>query len=201
MAASKFMNGGNSATLTHELLSKLFKGVASISILPYEATGVTWDGLDFGGADQIFTLKDTFTISQDDPTTTNIQIDQKDENIDTTVEQGDWTISGNIPTIAEEILSIFYDEGALVSSTGIKGQTGTAYKGKAFFANPREVYATWLVENAKQDMAVAFARVKMTVGLAQDDTSNPAYLKLNATILANTEATGAQGDWAVIKKS
>lgn len=190
-----FMNG-SAKTLSHSLLSNLFKGNAAISLLPYNSNGVTWAGLSFSGADQIYTIKDSFQISQADTSTSEIKIDQMDETIDTTTEKGEWTFSGNIPTIASAILEVFYNAGVTVSTNAVVGQAGTSYTGKAFFSEPKEVYATMLVENASKSMAIAFAKVKMTVGLSKDDASNPAYLKLAGSILANDESTGLQGDWA-----
>lgn len=200
MAASSFMGGGSVKTLTHALLTNLFKGNASISLLPYGDSGVaSFSALDFQGADEIYTIKDSFTIAQADPTTSEIKIDQKDETIDTSVEKGEWTIAGNIPTIASAILDVFFEKGQ-TSVTGVKGQGGDAYTGAAYFATPKEVYATMLVEAESKKAAIVFAKVKMTVGVALDDNSNPAYLKLSASILANDESTGKVGDWASLKK-
>lgn len=194
-----FMKGA-SKTLSHALLAKLFKGNAAISLLPYKTSGVTWNGLSFSGADQIYTIRDSFQISQADGSTSEIKIDQMDETIDTVTEKGEWTFNGNIPTIAKEILEVFYTAGKTISqSNAVVGQDGTTqYQGESFFAEPKEVYATMLVENAAKNLAIAFAKVKMTVGLSKDDASNPAYLSLQGTILSNDEATGQEGDWAVL---
>lgn len=194
MAATSFMNG-TSKTLTHNLLANLFKGSAAISLLPYTSAGVaSFSALDFGGADQIYTIKDSFQISQADPTSTEIKIDQMDETIDTVTESGEWTIAGNIPTIASAILEVFFTKSS-TAVTGLEGQDGsTSYDGTAFFTQPKEVYATMLVESSSLKRAMVFAKVKMTVGVSMDDSSNPAYLKLSATILAN-DASGV-GDWA-----
>lgn len=202
---------GTSKTLTKALLNDLFKGVAHISIMPFDAVkqssgdnagGIKWDGLNFAGADEIYTIKDSFQITQGDPSTENIEVDQFDTAIDTTTTPGEWNFQGNIPSIAAELCNVFYKKGVVISGTdGINGQgAGSAYAGQAYFAEPKEVIATMLVENRAASMAIAFARVKITVGLSKDDASNPAYLKMAGTILANPEASGLQGDWAVLKK-
>lgn len=200
--ASGYMNG-SAKTLDHTLLGKLFKGNASISLLPYNpSTGVEgFDSLDFSGADEIYTIQDSFQISQGDATSTEIKIDQKNETIDTTTEAGEWTIAGNIPAIATAILDVFYNA-VDTAVTGVKGQADgsgtTAYAGKSYEMAGKEVYATMLVENEAKNLAVCFAKVKMTVGFAKDDSTNPAYLKLAATILANDAS--AVGDWAVVSR-
>lgn len=193
---------GTSKTWAKTLLADLFKGQSHFSLMPYDTTnGVTWAELSFSGADEFFTLKDSFQLSQADPTVTEIKIDQMDSTIDTTSEKGEWTFTGNIPAVAIAYCDIFFGKGVTVSSSGkITGQDGTTYTAQAYFADPKEVYATILIENQAVTRGLAFARVKMTVGVSNDDSTNPAYLKVSGTILANTEASGQQGDWAVLEK-
>ena len=68
------------ATLTNEvLLADLHKGMASLTLLPYDSTkGATFSNMDFSKGDVIITLKDTFSITPSAPTTEEIKIDQKD---------------------------------------------------------------------------------------------------------------------------
>lgn len=207
-----FMNGV-SKSLAQSLLTKLFKGQSKFSILPFATTkqasgdnegGIVWAGLSFSGADEIFTIKDSFTMTKADDTKEKIQIDQNNgSTIDEQItERGEWTFEGNIPVIAAEYCSIFYDEGAAIvhaSDGGLIGQGGTEYNGQAFFMESKEVDVVMLVENANVDRALAFAHVKMTVSPVFESGS-PAYLKLSGTILANTDKSGTQGDWAVVEK-
>lgn len=208
----KYFNG-SSKSLSRELLTDLFKGVAHLSLMPFasakqtgddnpNAGGIKWADLSFQGADEIFTIKDSFQISQADPSTEDINIDQDDVAIDTTVTAGAWTFNGNIPAIAKELCAVFYDSKAEIASTSpILGQeSSSSYQGQAFGATPKEVEAVMLVENRAKSMAVAFARVKITVGVSKDDASNPGYLKMSGTILSNPEKSNTQGDWAVLTK-
>jgi len=193
---------GSSKTWTKSLLATLFKGQSHLSLMPYDsANGVTWADLSFNGADEIFTIKDSFQISQADPTVTEIKIDQMEEVIDTTAEKGEWTFTGNIPAVVAEYCKIFFNTGVSVTSSNpVVGQGGTTYTAESYFAEPKEVYATMLVENKATNLGLAFARVKLIVGVSMDDNTNPAYLKVTGTILSNTESTGAQGDWAICEK-
>lgn len=201
---------GQTKTLTKALLDNLFKGVAHISLMPFEAVkqtagsqagGIMWKGLSFSGADEIFTIKDSFQISQADATEEDINVDQFDSAIDSTTTPGEWTFAGNIPSIAADLCKVFYQNGVAITKgtagDGVTGQQGTEYAGQAYFASPKEVYATMLVENRASSMAIAFARVKITVGLSKDDAGT-AYLKMSGKILANPEASNTQGDWAVV---
>ena len=194
---------GSSKTWAKTLLATLFKGQAHFSLMPYDATnGVTWANLSFSGADEFFTLKDSFQLSTADPTTTEIKIDQMDATIDSATEDGEWTFTGNIPAVSAAYCDIFFNKGATVNgaSTPVLGQEGTTYNAAAYFSTPVDVYATVLIENAAMTEGIAFARVKMTVGVSNDDSTNPAYLKVNGTILNNTESSGNQGDWAICTK-
>ena len=61
---------GSSKTWAKTLLATLFKGQSHWSLMPYDSTnGVSWADLSFSGADEFFTLKDSFQLSKADPTT------------------------------------------------------------------------------------------------------------------------------------
>lgn len=192
------------ATLTKAMLDDLHRGNAAISLLAYTTGGVTYSSLDFSAADQIFTIKDSFNISQDDPTVTEIKIDQGDATIDTDTEKGDWTLTGNIPSVATALLEYFYTKAASStisgSSVSIKGNGGASavqYQGAAFFADPKEVHATVMIESASKKTAIIFAHVKFTAAMAEDDNNNPLYIKFTGSVLTNTKAN--EGDFAVLK--
>lgn len=187
------------ATLTHSMLEDLHRGNAAISLLSVPSGGqVTFSSLDFSAADQIYTLKDSFQISQDDPSNEEIKVDQNDETIDTDTTLGEMTLVGKIPSIAAALLEYFYNKGASVTSVSGQGG-GKTYSGAGFFKNPKEVIATVLVESASKKTAICFARVKMTVSLSQDDSSSPLGLSFNGTVLGNLK--DGQGDFAVLKSA
>ena len=185
------------ATLTKAMIDDLHKGMAAISLIPYTEGGVTFSSLDFSNADQIFTLKDSFSVTPSDPTSEEIKIDQKDQTIDTTTETGEYKMAGQIPSTAVEVLDYFMNDAATV--TAIKGQDGkTSYSGKSYYIEPKEVICTVLIESASQKTAIAFAKVKFVVpGVTIENASTPAYVAFNADILANAMAN--QGDFAVLK--
>lgn len=198
------------ATLTHAMLDDLHIGNASLSLLPYSSAGVDiTSGLDFSGADQIFTLEGTFNLTSDDPTSNDIRIDQHQEVIDTQIEKGgNWQMTGNIPSVAAELLGYFYDAGATISAgsvstpTGVKGAEGTYYTGKGFMASPNEVEVTILAESESKNTAILFPHVKLIVSKPKkDDNTNPAYLSFLGYILPNpyTKNNSPVGDFAVLK--
>lgn len=184
------------ATLTSAMIDDLHKGMASISLLPYADGGVTFSTLDFTGADQIFTLKDSFSLTPSDPTSEEIKIDQDDKTIDTTVETGEYKMAGQIPSVATEVLDFFMTEVKAVN--GIKGQDGkTTYGGKTYKIAPKEVICSVLIESASKKTAIVFAKVKFVVpGVSMENASTPAYLAFNADVLANAKTE--EGDFAVL---
>ena len=183
------------ATLTKAMIDDLHKGMASLSLLEYADGGVTFSNLDFSGADQIFTLKDSFSITPSDPTSEEIKIDQKDQTIDTTTETGEYKMAGQIPSVATEVLDYFMNKAADV--TGVKGQEGDTYAGSSYYIEPKEVICSVLVESASKKTAIVFAKVKFVVpGITLENASTPAYVAFNADVLAN--AAAGQGDFAVL---
>lgn len=183
------------ATLTKAMIDDLHKGMAALSLLPYPDGGVTFSTLDFTEADQIFTIKDSFSVTPSEPTSEEIKIDQKDQTIDTTTETGEYTMAGQIPSVAVEVLDYFMSNAA--SITGLKGQEGDTYSGKSYYIEPKEVICSVLVESASKKTAIVFAKVKFVVpGVTIENASTPAYVAFNADVLAN--ATAGQGDFAVL---
>lgn len=186
------------AKLTKAMLADLMKGNAAISLLACPDNGeVTFSALDFSDADQIFTTKDSFQIAPSDPTVTNLQIDQLNEIIDTDIEDGDYVINGNIPSIAQSVLSYFYEKKQDISA--MKGQGGdNTYDGASYGAR-KDLYLSILVESASKNTAICFARVRVVVNPpARDDNSTPAYLKFSGYI--NTNLKEGEGNFAVLKK-
>ena len=198
------------ATLTHAMLDDLHIGNASISLLAYSASGVDiTNGLDFSSADQIYTLEGSFNLECDDPSSTDIKIDQHQEVIDTRIDKGgNWRMTGNIPSIAEAALSYFYPDGAdIVAGTasspkGVTGAEGTFYTGKGFLATPETIEVTVLAESESKNTAILFPHVKMIVSKPKkDDNDNPAYLSFVGYVLPNPYKSGGDfvGDFAVLK--
>lgn len=186
------------ATLTKAMLEDLHKGMAAISLVTYPSGGVDFDTLDFKSADQIFTIKDSFSLTPSDSTTEEIKIDQRDEAIDTTVTKGEWTMAGNIPSVATALLAYFFNQGQTIAS--LIGQEGDTYAGAGYFSEAKEVICSVLIESASKKTAIAFARVKFVVnGISIEGTDTPSYLAFTGSVLANTMS--GKGDFAVLKNT
>lgn len=198
------------ATLTHAMLEDLHVGNASISLLAYTNGGVDiTSGLDFSSADRIFTLEGSFNLTSDDPTSSDIKIDQYQEVIDTKITKGrNWRMTGNIPSQAQALLEYFYTEGSTIaagtaaSPKGVKGADGAFYTGEGFLSTPETKEVTTLVESESKNTAVLFAHVKLIVSpMRRDDNDNPAYFPFVGYILPNPYKKDSTlvGDFAVLK--
>lgn len=174
------------ATLQKSMLEDLHKGSASISIIPYTEGGVNFASMDFSNADQLFTLAGSLTLSPEDADTNPIKIDQLDETIDFDMNEGNWQVNGNIPSISEAVLSYFFEEGTAVAvSSEVKGPDATKYTGKGY-GKAKFVEVSMLLVSESKQTALALARVKLAVNPpAIDDMDTPAYLKMTGYVLVN----------------
>lgn len=183
------------ATLTKAMLEDLHKGSASLSIIPYTAGGVDFTALSFADADQLYTLTGSLTLSPEDAETNPIKIDQLDETIDFDMNEGNWQLNGNIPSVSEAVLSYFFEAGAAIPAEGITGPDSTKYTGKSF-GKAKFVEVSILLVSESKKTAIALARVKLAVNPpAIDDMDTPAYLKMTGYVLVNPKG----GKFAVLK--
>lgn len=194
------------ATLTHAMLDDLHIGNACISLKAYTSGGVDiTQTVSFAAEDKIYTLEGSFNLECDDPSSTDIRIDQHQEVIDVQFDKGgNWRMTGNIPSVAQALLEYFFTSGQATGT--ITGGESTTYSGKGFLATPEIVEVTVLVESESKNTAILFPHVKMIVSKPKkDDNSNPAYLSFTGFILPNpfTKGTPATpvGDFAVLKAS
>lgn len=190
------------ATLTHAMLDDLHIGNACLSLKPYTPGGVDiTTAMSFADAEKIYTLEGTFNLETDDPSSTDIRIDQHQEVIDVQIDKGgNWRMTGNIPSIAKELLSYFFTDGS-DTATITGGETAT-YVGKGFMATPETIEVTVLAESESKNTAILFPHVKMIVSKPKkDDNSNPAYLTFTGFILPNPfkKSNAYVGDFAVLK--
>lgn len=186
------------AKLTKAMLEDLHKGSASLSLIPYTAGGVDFKSMTFAEADQIFTLSGSLTLSPEDAETNPIKIDQLDETIDFDMNEGNWQVNGNIPSVAEDTLSYFFEEGsAITTGSEITGPDGGKYTGKGY-GKAKFVEVSMMLVSESKKTAIALARVKLAVNPpAIDDMDTPAYLKMTGYVLVNPK-----GDkFAVLKRS
>lgn len=192
------------ATLTHAMLADLHVGNASIALLPYTATGLDiTSAVSFAAADKIYTLEGSFNLSADDPSGTDIRIDQHREVIDVNVEKGgNWQMTGNIPSTASALIAYFFDSGQATGT--VTGTESSTYTGTGYMATPNIIEVSVLVESESKNTAILFPHVKMVVSpIKKDDNSNPAYISFVGYVLPNPymKTNAYVGDFAVLTAS
>lgn len=186
------------ATLTKAMLDDLHKGCASIRLI---AQTNDISAADFSAADQIFTLKDTFSVNQGEPTVNEIKIDQGDKTILTDVDTAEFNMSGDIPSAAKELFDYFYatNSGTAAAKVTVKvNSSSTAdFEGYGYSTAPKITNATVLAESASGKTAVVFMNVQFVVNYVDDDQSNPQRVHFIGTILGNT---GSGEDFYILKQ-
>ena len=184
------------ATLTSAMKDDLATGNAKLLLAAYASGGLT--DSTFTGADEIYTMKDSFKITEGDPTSTMIELDQNGgEKVGQVVVSGETTVEATIPFTAVELFDYFYKKAttsAVTLTTGIVSgsttyKTGTNYS----FANKKVVKVKMFVESNSGNTAIVLHNVDLMVTLIQDNVNTtPLGLKLSGKVFED----GAYGAFA-----
>lgn len=171
------------ATLTQAYLSKVFKGISKICIVP---VSTAYSATVFDGADELFTLKDSVSFSQAQPSKTEILVDQRTAPIAAAYEPGEFTITASIPSVAQEVLKYFFVEnkaGAPYGNiTGFSKQT-------AIDLNMKVLDSRLMIVNDSSSMAIVIPMCEIIANLDWSDTSSSAM----ATAITITPKVNSEG--------
>lgn len=185
------------ATLTSAMKSDLAYGNAKILLAKYASGGLT--DSTFTDADEIYTTKDSFKITESDPTSTLIQLDQgAGECAGQIPIQNETNIEATIPFSATELFDYFYNKAtssAISLTTGIVSGSSTYKTGTNYSFNKKVVKVKMLVESYTKNTALVFHNVDLMVTLIQDSVnSTPLGLKLMGKVFED----GSNGAFAVM---
>lgn len=170
------------ATLTKAALDKVFVGISKIELAPIAPITAT----TFDDADQIFTVRDSVSFSQAQPTKTEINVDQFSAPIAATYEAGEFTITGNIPSVAKAVLQYFFK----VNATAAPAITGFA-AGTAIDLENKIVNAMVKITNQAGTMAIVIPRCEFIANFDWSSTSTTALATaFTATPKVNPSGTG-----------
>ena len=166
--------------LTKEQLNSLMGGISKIKLIPQTGTVAA---TMFDTANEIYTIRDSVNIKQAEPSKTEIKIDQADTAIAAFYEPGDFTITGQIPSVAKEILDYFFE----TNSTATAAITGHG-AGTGLEVSSKKVKATMLIESGDKQMAVAFMNVEFVARFSWSNTSSSLLnISFTATVLSNPD--------------
>lgn len=183
--------------LTKDLLAKIGKGIAHTRVLGVTDGKVTFSNLDFSQGGEIFSIENSLEINWDEPTLSELKVDQGLQTIDISIEQGELTFAANYPTLAEDALAEFFKTAKTAST--IKASADVSYTGKSIFTEPKTTELSILIEDQNEAFGICLARVSVTARLALDNDSKVWYIGLNGRVLANLE--DGQGDILVAPKA
>lgn len=182
------------AAISSSILADLNTGNSVLKLIPYTAGGVDLSaqaGIDFSAADELFTLENSFTISKDAPSWNATRIDQKHKVIEQDYTPGDnYVMSGNVPSIAVDLLSLAFEA---TSASSVKAIDGTASytSTKAYKLGSKVQDYTVLAVSQSGANALIFARVRFVFSEPQhDDNTTPTYVHFEAAVLPNENASG-----------
>lgn len=182
--------------LTHALLSDLHKGIAQTALLPVVDGQGTLNAADFSDADLLYSIKDSFDISWDEPTVEEIKVDQNDETIDTNMtDEGEVTLTANYPSNAGAALEYFFKKAKAV--TGVTGPNGKTYSGSSYFKRPKTIEVSLMSTSSSEESCVIFARFQITARFLRDSDTGLWYIGLTGKMLTNLK--DGEGDFAVLK--
>lgn len=184
------------ATLTDAMKADLMIGNAKILLAP-KASALS--ATTFTNADPIYTIKDSLAITENDPTKTQIQLDQNGgETVANAYENGEFVITGSCPSVAIEIFDYFYNAATTQPTMGegiaIDGQLYD--EGSAYTINKKIVNATMFLQSQSKKTALVFMNVELYAVLTWSSVNSaPTGLNFTATVLSGD----ATGDLIVLK--
>lgn len=170
------------ATLTKAALDKVFVGISKIQLAPIGALTAT----TFDACDEIYTVKDSVSFSQAQPSKTEIKVDQLSSAIACLYEAGEFSITGSIPSIAKEILSYFFQVNgtAALAITGFKAGTGVDLENKIIEAMVK-------ITNNAGNMAIVIPKCEFIANFDWSSTSSNALaVAFSATPKLNPDGKG-----------
>ena len=172
------------ATLTEAMKADLGKGHARLALIDYASTGVDFStAIDFSTADQLWTVQDSLKVTSDDPTRTDLKLDQYKEVYDSDIEDGDYGIEGNVPFLNQPLFDMFFNDAK--SGVSVTGTEGTSYTGSGY-TTPKDVEKTILIESESKKTAIVLAHVKLRFNPPQiDDSSTSWYTRFTGSVLTN----------------
>lgn len=174
------------AKLTKSVLNDLMTGISSIkllgplSTLPTESAALK---TLFDEADEIFTTKDSVSIEQAEPSTTELKVDQFDAAIGVTYEPGEYTFACTIPSNAKPLLDYFF----ATNDTPAPAVPGYA-AGVGVEAKTKIVKTAMFIESQSKNSAILFMNTELVATTTWSDTSTtPLSIRITGTIKSNPD--------------
>lgn len=132
------------------------------------------------------TLKDSFSLTQDDGETSETYVDQSDLPIKQTTKAGKMSLKFTIPNVAKSMLTEFFNT-VTVSEAAPAGYEATGLK-----VDAKKINKMIKVELAEQDLIIIFPNLDIFRKFSGDNVNEtPLGIEVTGTVLANPDAGSA----------
>lgn len=171
--------------MTEAILDDLHTGNAEIRIKEYAASD--WETnatIDFSSASVIFTAKDTLEINQEQPTVTELKLDQGDRTYSSTSEAGAFTIAGLIPSVAEAVFDNFMTKYS-DASYNVKISSSETLTGKGYETGVKKIEGTVLLVSESRKSAIVLGKVELYGAFTGASSDAGAGINMAGTVVAN----------------
>lgn len=173
-------------TMTEAILDDLHTGNAEIRIKDYDAKD--WETnavIDFSGASVIYTAKDTLEVNQEQPTVSELKLDQGDRTYSSTSEAGAFTIAGLIPSVAEAVFENFMTKYDGRDSYNVKVSANETMAGKGYETGVKKIEGTVLLISESRKSAIVLGKVELYGAFTGASSDAGAGINMAGTVVAN----------------
>lgn len=142
-------------------------------------------GTDYIGAtytEGFVTLRDTFSLTQEDPEVSDVNIDQSDLPIKSTAKAGKLTMKFVIPDMSKAMVANFFNT-VTVSEAAPAG-----YEASGIKVDIKKIDKMIKVELAEQDLILIFPNLDIARKFSGDNINEtPLGIEVTGTVLANPD--------------
>lgn len=179
-------------------LKKVFSDVKEIrwkdgDISTANLASVTWDK-------QLPVLTDGLDFNMEDPTTNQVKVFGLKRAWASPTEDGDCTMTLQIPSIAEGVVGWLWDESAssvATASEEINGETGS-FSGKGYTLTTKKLEGTLMVISGDAKYAMVIRHLEAVTSFAfSDPKSSPFAITLTCTLSGDVETENATNDFDI----
>lgn len=179
-------------------LKKVFSDIKEIrwkdgDISAANLASVTWDK-------QLPVLTDGLDFNMEEPTTNQVKVFGLKRAWASAIEDGDCTMTLQIPTIADGVLGWLWDKTATsvkTASEDVNGKAG-AYEGVGYTLTSKKIGGTIMVISGDGAYALIVRHLEATTSFAfSDPKSSPFAVTLTATLSGDVETENATNDFDI----
>lgn len=175
--------------MTDQILQDLHTGNAEIRFKEYSENDWKGGTIDFSAASVIYTAKDTLEVNQEQPTVTELKLDQNDRTYSSTSEAGAFTFAGLIPSVAEAVFDNFMNKYANEEGTSpefsVKLSATETMTGRGYETGVKKIEGTILLVSESRKSAIVLGKVELYGAFTGASADAGAGVNMAGTVVAN----------------